>query len=808
MSKRYVCVHGHFYQPPRENPWLEAVEQQDSAAPYHDWNERITDECYRPNAQSRILDDDGWIARIVNNYARISFNFGPTLMSWLERHAPDVHEGVIEADRASVQRFGGHGSALAQPYNHMIMPLANARDRRTQIRWGLDDFRRRFGREAEGVWLPEAAANLETLDDLAEHGVAFTVLAPRQAKRFRAIGAKDWTDCKSVGIDPSRAYRCNLPSGRSIVLFFYDGPISQAVAFERLLNNGNYFATRLRDALSDARDWPQLAHIATDGETYGHHHRYGDMALAVALDAIDADPDVELTNYGHFLALHPPEVEAEIHDDSSWSCVHGVERWRSDCGCNALNRHGWNQRYRKPLRDALDMLRDRLVPLFESAAVEYLTDPWAARDAYIAIINDRSEENVRRFFEKHAVHPLHEEARIRALHLLEMQRHAMLMYTSCGWFFDDISGIEAVQVLLYAARAMQIAEHVFGKDFEADFLAELDKAPSNIAEHRSGREVYERYVRPAKVDLPRVGAHYAVASLFKETAGGEIYCYDAESLGERAFNAGRTRMVVGQVRLTSTVTQDRESLTYAVLHAGDHIISGGARKRRGEHPFSELAQKLADSFERGDIAGIIHVMEAEFGSSSFSLGSLFKDEQRRIAQAISRSAIVQVESVYLSLHEQHQALLRYLSGLGIPIPKALLMPAQFVTNHQLLSELQLPNPDSRKTLTLVRAARRESIPLDESSIGFHYESCISRLANRVLREPNTESLERLDALLEVAVELPRTPNLARAQLAVYRLLHESDDRVAPEDRSAFGAVLKRLADRLRVRAPAVAATAR
>jgi alpha-amylase/alpha-mannosidase (GH57 family) len=803
LAKRYVCVHGHFYQPPRENPWLEAVEQQDSAAPHHDWNERITDECYRPNTQSRILDGEGWIERIVNNYARISFNFGPTLMSWLEHHAPDVHDAVVEADRLSLDRFGGCGSALAQPYNHMIMPLANRRDRLTQLRWGIEDFRYRFGREPEGMWLPEAAANTATLEDLAAHGIAFTVLAPRQAKRFRQRGASDWTDCRSAGIDPSRAYACTLPSGRSIALFFYDGPISQAVAFERLLNNGNHFASRLLDALSDARDWPQLAHIATDGETYGHHHRYGDMALAVALQAIENDPAVELTNYARFLELHPPKLEVEIHDDSSWSCIHGVERWRSDCGCNALNRHGWNQKYRKPLRDALDNLRDRLGPLFQSAAVEYLSDPWAARDEYIRVINDRSEESLRAFLERHAIHPLHEQARVRVLHLLEMQRHAMLMYTSCGWFFDDISGIEAVQVLLYAARAIQIAESVFGREFEADFLLDLDKAPSNIPELRSGREVYERYVAPAKVDLPRVGAHYAVASLFKETAGGgAIYCYQANSLGERSFNAGRTRMVVGRVRLTSDVTRDSESLSYAVLHAGDHIISGGARKLRGDHAFDELVDTVATAFDNGDIAGIIHAMEAEFGTSSFSLGSLFKDEQRRIAQAISRSAIVQVESVYSSLHEQHQALLRYLSGLGIPIPRPLLMPSQFVTNHKLTSELMLPNPDMTKVLGLVRSARRESIPLDGDLICFRFEACVSRLAQRLLSSPQAGLLERLWSMLDVAEELPNRPNLARAQLAIYRLLHERG--AGPSDPAAVE-LLNALATRLRIRAQQPAA---
>jgi len=397
--KRYVCVHGHFYQPPRENPWLEAIEQQDSAAPFHDWNERITEECYEPNGRSRILDDEDWIVRIVNNYSRMSFNFGPTLLSWMEALAPDVHGAIIEADRESMERFGGHGSAMAQAYSHLIMPLANERDRRTQVVWGIRDFEERFGRSPEGMWLPETAADVATLEALAAEGIRFTLLAPRQAKRMRKLGEKEWIEDEDV--DPSRAYVQKLPSGRSIALFFYDGPISQAVAFERLLNSGVVFSKRIMEAFSDHRDWPQLAHIATDGETYGHHHRHGDMALAFALERIEAEAGVELTNYGLYLEKHPPEWEVEIEENTSWSCYHGVERWRSDCGCHSGMHGDWNQAWRAPLREALDWLRDELAPVYERKASEVLRDPWSARDAYIEVILDRSEASVGRFFAGH-----------------------------------------------------------------------------------------------------------------------------------------------------------------------------------------------------------------------------------------------------------------------------------------------------------------------------------------------------------------------------------------------------------------------
>ncbi|HET8916453.1 MAG TPA: glycoside hydrolase, partial [Candidatus Binatia bacterium] len=358
--KRYICIHGHFYQPPRENPWLESVELQDSAYPYHDWNERVTAECYAPNSVSRILDGDNQIIQLVNNYSKISFNFGPTLLAWLEAKAPDVYDAILEADRESQKNFSGHGSALAQVYNHMILPLANARDRRTQILWGIRDFQRRFKRLPEGMWLPETAVDIESLEILAELGIRFTILAPHQADRVRPIGGRVWHDVSGSRIDPTQAYEQRLPSGRKIALFFYDGPIARAVAFEGLLSSGEHLANRLVGAFDDGRNRPQLVHIATDGESYGHHHRFGDMALAYALNTIESNQLAQLTNYGEYLERHLPTHQVEIIEKTSWSCFHGIDRWWSNCGCNSGGRPGWNQEWRTPLRGALDTLRDSL----------------------------------------------------------------------------------------------------------------------------------------------------------------------------------------------------------------------------------------------------------------------------------------------------------------------------------------------------------------------------------------------------------------------------------------------------------------
>ena len=468
--KKFICVHGHFYQPPRENPWLEAVELQDSASPYHDWNERITAECYAPNAHSRCLGAGNRIERIVNNYSRISFNFGPTLLSWMREKAPDILAAIQEADKESQRRFSGHGSAIAQCYSHPIMPLANARDKQTQVAWGIRDFEARFHRSPEGMWLPECAADLESLEALAQFGIQFTILSPFQASRVRPLGEADWQDVNGGKVDPSRAYRVQLPSGRSIAVFFYDAPVAQAVAFEHLLTDGGRFAERLAGAANDNRTWDQLLHIATDGESYGHHVRFGDMALGYALKTIESNPDVRLTVYGEFLEAHPPTHEVELHQPSSWSCPHGVDRWRHDCGCNSGGHDGWNQSWREPLRNAMDWLRDKLAPRYESRAGLFFKDPWATRDEYINVILDRSPENIARFFNRHATRELTNEEQIAALRMLEAQRHAMLMYTSCGWFFDELSGLETVQVIQYAARAVQLARDLWNEDLEPEFL--------------------------------------------------------------------------------------------------------------------------------------------------------------------------------------------------------------------------------------------------------------------------------------------------------------------------------------------------
>jgi alpha-amylase/alpha-mannosidase (GH57 family) len=772
--EQYICIHGHFYQPPRENPWLEAIELQDAAYPYHDWNERIAAECYAPNSVSRILDTENRIVALVNNYSKISFNFGPTLLSWLEVKMPDVYAAILNADRESQKRFSGHGSALAQVYNHMILPLANARDRYTQILWGMRDFEARFQRNPEGMWLPETAVDLETLEILAELGIRFTILSPHQARRVRPIGGRAWHDVTSARIDPTRAYEQRLPSGRRIALFFYDGPISRAVAFEGILSRGENLANRLMGAFSEQRDWPQLVHIATDGESYGHHHRFGDMALAYALHYIESNKLAHLTNYGEFLEKFPPTHQVEIIEKTSWSCAHGIDRWWSNCGCNSGGRPGWNQEWRTPLRDALDGVRDSLVLPFEDKGRELLKDPWAARNDYLSVIRDRSTHNVERFFARHAVRPLGNGETITALKLLEAQRHAMLMYTSCGWFFDDLSGIETVQVIQFAGRAVQLAQELFGDSLESQFVERLALARSNVPENGDGRRIYEKFVRPAIMNWEQVGAHYAVSSLFENYAAqAKVYCYRAECNDCQIFEAGVAKLAAGKLKLTSEITLESVVLGFGVLHMGDHNVNGGVHEIGSENSDRNPIPEAVEPFLRADFAEVIRLMDRRFGESNYSLRSLFRDEQRKVLEQILTATLSEAEALYRQIYEHRAPMMRFLTNLNIPLPKAFHAAAEFVLNGHLCRALAQEEVDAERVNALLETAKLEGVALDNPTLEFAYRHKLERMADRLFAEPTVEFLQRLDKAASLIHALPFQVDLWKVQNVYYRLLENT-----------------------------------
>ena len=766
MPERHVTIHGHFYQPPRENPWLEAVETQDSAYPYHDWNDRIRHECYEPNATARILDASDRILGIVNNYAAISFNFGATLLSWLEQTAPETYQAIIEADHLSRDRYSGHGCALAQAYNHIILPLASKRDQRTQVRWGARDFESRFGRKPEGMWLPETAVDVDSLEALAEEGIAFTILEPHQAARWRVIGETEWLVANGH-LDPTRPYLCRLPSGRSISIFFYDGPISRAVAFEQLLARGENLAHRLLGAFNDTRTHVQLVNIATDGETYGHHHRFGEMALAYALQLIETQPDVRLTNYGEFLAQHPPAHEVEIIERTAWSCSHGVERWRSDCGCNTGAGPGWNQQWRTPLRDALDWLRDQACEVFERAGARVLRDPWAAREDYIDVILDRSQESVARFLSRHA---LGGAKATTILELLEMQRHAMLMYTSCGWFFNDISGIETVQILHYAGRVIQLVERVEGESLEAAFLERLAPARSNLPDRGTARRIYEREVIPARLDLARVAAHYAVLALFDTfDDDARVYCYEVTRRDFEVRRAGRSRLAIGSVEVRSLITHETAEFEMAALHLGETELTGGVRRARGGADYDRVREELSKVMQPGGIPAVIRLLDAHFGETPISIRSLFRDEQRRIVHELIVATLEEAESTFRQLHERYDPLMRLHTRLGIPMPKVLQTAAEFDLNVQIRRLLDADPPPVRELEAQLDEARGEGVTLDETTC-MAFTEAVERASERFRERPDDlDRLESLEMLVTIARATRLSIDLRRAQNRYYRM---------------------------------------
>jgi alpha-amylase/alpha-mannosidase (GH57 family) len=769
---KHVCVHGHFYQPPRENPWLNEVELQDSAYPYHDWNARITEECYAPITASRILDGKGRIVDIVNLYSRISFNFGPTLLSWLERRRPDIYEVIIEADGVSRERHRGHGSAMAQVYNHMIMPLATRRDKVTQTIWGIRDFQHRFGRDPEGMWLPETAADLPTLEVLAEQGIRFTVLAPRQAKKIRRLSSSSWTDVNGGTVDPTRPYLCRLPSGKEISIFFYDGPVSEDIAFRGLLSDGRKYAERLLGAVAGDKKGPALLHVATDGETYGHHHRGGDMALAYCLHYIESNDLATLTNYGEYLETHPPAHEVVIHEGSSWSCVHGVERWRRHCGCHIGGSPGWTQKWRTALREAMDWLSGELAVFYEREGGRCFGDPWKARDSFIDILHSRDDEEIDRFMKKAGNREMSREDKARALKLLELQKNAQLIFTSCGWFFDDISGIETVQILRYAAQAIQYLEELGGPALESKFLEILEKAPGNVA--ATGADVYRAHVRPAVVDSYRVAANYGIKSLFNNhSREGRIHCYSCSDDDFQRLDAGRVRLVTGKVKVVSDQTWDEEVLSFAVLHLGDQNIHCGVRKFDGDQAFAEMKVELSDDFAKGDVTRVLRQIDWHFMPHTYSLFHLFKDEQRKVVSEVLRITYEEIDTSYRQVVENNYPLMNFLTTMEIPLPRPLKVAAEYVANRDLRAGLVSPEFDGERFAVTINEIKRWALSVDREMAAYTAGATVTSLMEKVGREGTSlAAMETARTILEQLKGIKVDFNLWKAQNTYFSAARE------------------------------------
>ncbi len=733
-----LIIHGHFYQPPRENPWTGIVDREVSAAPFHDWNERIYAECYRPNAHARVYDDDGRVADIVNNYRRVSFNFGPTLVSWLKQHHPKTLRRILTGDRQSL-RERGHGNAIAQGYNHAILPLCNERDMRTQIRWGLSEFRMRFGRDAEALWMPETACDDRTLGALIDEGLHFALLAPGQAERVRDTG--EWRDVSDGSIDPRRPYRYlhRDGSGRSIALFFYDGSISRALAFEGLLGSSRTLIDRFE--LGSGGDGT-VVHAVTDGESYGHHFKFGDRCLAHALKHEAQRRGFWVTNYAELLDRHPAEIEVEIKagedgKGTSWSCAHGVGRWFRDCGCHTGGKPGYTQRWRGPLRDALDGLRDQAAAVFEQQAGDLTADPWALRNAYVDLLVDPGADRGA-FFERHAERRLSDDEQVRALRLLEMQRSSMLMYTSCGWFFNDLAGIVTVQVLRYAGRLIDQLEILGAGGQEDEFLERLGEARSNVESQGTGADIYREQVAPVRANDASLAAHIALSALPLDLPlEGQLAGRRYRLTDHRKVASGRLTIATGRIALEDLATTARSELASCALFFGGVDLHCVLRPFEGEEAFKRSSERLWEQLSKKSLLSLLRVAEEELGPNDYGIDCILPSCREAISRALFEERreryAAQVETAYQdarrTIAQFHEA--------GLPLPDELKISAQLALAHRFDEEIaRAPahafEPSAYlQAIAIVDDAKAYGCELRRDTACRHFEALLAHLMHRV-----------------------------------------------------------------------------
>ncbi|MBI5346381.1 MAG: DUF3536 domain-containing protein [Chlamydiae bacterium] len=786
--KRNVCIHGHFYQPPRENPWIEEIELQDSASPYHDWNERISAECYDANSSSRILDGEKRIVDIVNNYSNISFNFGPTLLSWMEKKDQVTYQKILEADLQSQKNFSGFGSAIAQVYNHMIMPLADEKDKITQIIWGIKDFEKRFKRKPIGMWLAETAVDTKTLELLAEHDIQFTILAPTQAKSIKALDDKDFKEVNVDSLDTKVAYRVKLKNNKSINLFFYDWNLARDIAFGSLLENGANFAKRLISAFANIED-VQIVNVATDGETFGHHHHFADMALAYCLNKITKDKNVDLINYAKFLNDFPPQFEVEIHENSAWSCAHGVGRWHRDCGCSLSQRSDWNQKWREPLRDSLNWLRDKLFLSYSEKMKTFGVDPIKVRNDYIDLILDRSPETVQKFFMTHFPKELNSEEKSVILNLLEMQRHSLLMFTSCGWFFDDISRIETVQILLYAARAIQLFEELFKISLEKEFVEKLSIAKSNIAEYKDGAFVYETMVKPNILDLARVAIHYAIYSLFTSyNEKVKVHAFDINNLDYDLVAVEHQKLLLGKLIIHSDITLEKKEFRYVVLHFGDHHLTAGICEVENDLVFAQSLLEIKNKFLQKDLLETVELIKKLFPFPHYSFWHLLKDEQRLILNQLLDSTTQGVRDALENIRKHHYSMLDAINERKITLPKMFLSSMEILFMGDILQTLECREINLLHLKKIASEMLKWSLEVDKDLLALKVKAKLEQMLLAVLEIPqNVKDIDKIILFLQILAPFSLQVNFWKSQ----NLLFLIKEQVYSKMKAPFDEVTKK-----------------
>jgi len=817
--EKCLVIHGHFYQPPRENAWTESIQRQESAGPpYHDWNERVNVECYRTNAFARILDHTNRIVNIVNNYAYMSFNFGPTLLSWLENYSPVTYRRILEADQQSLARCGGHGNAIAQAYNHAILPLCNARDKITQVRWGIADFRYRFGREPEAMWLPETAVNSETLRVLIDHGMKFVILSPHQAKRVRrfaiaeatndnqdkkentnqngmeAFQAGEWTGVEHGEIDSRQAYRWFDKDAegrphveRYIDIFFYDGGIARSVGFEHLLRDAKNFAQRLDSYIGHNGDGrPELVSIATDGETYGHHERHSEMGLAYMLQAEAPQRNIRVTNYAKFLQENPPVLEVEIKEGpngegTAWSCAHGLGRWQSNCGCRGDGPPEWNQEWRGPLRQALDNLRDELAALTLEKGEPLLKDVWEARHDYIEVILRRTPESFAEFLARHQKRALSDYERLVVIHLMEMQRQTQLMYTSCAWFFTEISGLETVQVIQYAARAVHLAEYVGGGSLEPKFLADLKKARSNHQDYKTGEGVYKKLVKPAVVSFLRLVNTHAIRTLFAGApAQEELYHYALNRTDLVEKKLEDTTLMIGRAEIASGITTEKRAYAFALVNRGaGEGVKSFVRRDDGSWNYAETREALIADFHQIK-NGILDELVKHWGGETFDMRDMLAEERQQVINILLGGRLSEVGEVYAHLYEQHRGMMQALRGLGAALPVEWSVPARYTLSRQLREEIEklrdVTDPEAyKRCLEIARAAQRLGLQLENQQATLLFQEMIEQRLQQLFNDGSGKTCREISTLVDIADRLKLALDETSIQNHLFAILHQRID---------------------------------
>lgn len=818
-SQVYVVVHGHFYQPPRENPWIEEIELEESAYPFPNWNARITRECYLPNTCARIRDDQLRLLDIINNFEYINFNVGPTLFSWLAAQAPVTYGRILAADAESVARLG-YGNAIAQAYNHIILPLANAQDRETEIIWGLKDFSHRFGRPAEAMWLPETAVNLEVLQDLAAQGLKYVILSPWQARRVRPLRGGAWQEVSHGSIDTTQAYRCfvgPVAAGGAhpyIDVFFYDGQSAAELSFGDLLADSARLLDHLGKKLRGDRPGPQLLSVATDGETFGHHKAFGEMGLAYALSTLCPQRGWVVTNYRSFLELQPPRYEVEISlgpdgKGSAWSCAHGVGRWERDCGCQAGGGPGWNQKWRQPLRQALDFLNTKLAQIFAQEGGRYLMDPWAARNDYIEVILNRSPAVQEEFFRRHGTPGLKAAERVQALLLLEMQRHVLLMYTSCGWFFSDLSGLETVQVMKYAARALQLGQRFTAENLEEPFLSILAEAKSNIPDMGNGRDLYIKKVKPAIITYPKLINHFSITLLNdpERRPAATIFHYRPELLQYEEKKQGGLELACGRVRLTSGITQESLILGYATLFLGSYLYRTQVKPEQSAAEFATMVAILFRALAEAP-ENIATVMAEFFQSPYYSVHDMFKREKREILRRSLAKVQEDTELELVRAFSEVQPVLYSMAKEGFVMPRLFTLAA-FTTLRRAVREIvaswpgEDPDRQMQRELAEVKEiAQTLKVHLQDDPTGLTMASLVEGSLKDLAADFTLSRAKIALATLTLSQQLPVAVDLMESQNLFFYLMEEHGGSLArPGKRrrgeaKEFASVLLDLAARL------------